>query len=338
MSDRTCADPGCTNVVGVLPGRGRPRKFCDEHRRVDARRDRPNYYKKKTPVESVCPRCGDSFMQDHPRQKYCCKSCKDRGGGPACYVCGLETASGGNGVGKEGSAKHHTCFEHGTVQGYQKHGCRCDECRAVYSEWRQQYRKRKYPKVVCAYCLEPFAFGARGADIPLHHGCRGNIPEWKRRGDEPPRVRAFRRKTAKNAKGRSGGDRVWVQGPCAWCGEQFLAARGKYCSDTCKNRASVHRHLSKHGRFSVSQRDRAVIYERDKFKCYLCGKHVDVSLPYPDAWGPSLDHVVPQSHGGSHDADNLRLAHLMCNSVRRDLSVREARDVIKRGEVLTLLW
>lgn len=32
----------------------------------------------------------------------------------------------------------------------------------------------------------------------------------------------------------------------------------------------------------------------------------------------SLDHIVPQSHGGSHDPSNLRMAHVGCNARRGD--------------------
>ncbi|KAA9111563.1 HNH endonuclease [Microbacterium rhizomatis] len=34
--------------------------------------------------------------------------------------------------------------------------------------------------------------------------------------------------------------------------------------------------------------------------------------------GPSLDHVVPASKGGTWDLSNLRPAHQCCNSARRD--------------------
>jgi 5-methylcytosine-specific restriction endonuclease McrA len=30
----------------------------------------------------------------------------------------------------------------------------------------------------------------------------------------------------------------------------------------------------------------------------------------------SIDHIIPRSQGGSHKIDNLRAAHLLCNSQR----------------------
>lgn len=54
---------------------------------------------------------------------------------------------------------------------------------------------------------------------------------------------------------------------------------------------------------------RAEVIERDGLVCHLCPGPVT-----PDAL--HLDHVVPFSRGGGDDADNLRVAHAICN-IRR---------------------
>jgi 5-methylcytosine-specific restriction endonuclease McrA len=60
------------------------------------------------------------------------------------------------------------------------------------------------------------------------------------------------------------------------------------------------------------------VYERDNGTCWLCLSPVE-QHHHPNAdQAPSLDHVVPRSRGGSHDIDNLRLAHRICNSIRQD--------------------
>lgn len=56
--------------------------------------------------------------------------------------------------------------------------------------------------------------------------------------------------------------------------------------------------------------------ERDGWCCWLCSAPVDGELIYPDPEMGTFDHVVPVSKGGSDDAENLRLAHWICN-VRR---------------------
>ncbi|MGW0626438.1 HNH endonuclease [Streptomyces sp. NPDC002758] len=58
------------------------------------------------------------------------------------------------------------------------------------------------------------------------------------------------------------------------------------------------------------------IAERDGWRCHLCGDPVDPELSWPDPLSPSLDHVVPLSLGGPHTPENVRLAHLSCNSAK----------------------
>lgn len=55
------------------------------------------------------------------------------------------------------------------------------------------------------------------------------------------------------------------------------------------------------------------IYERDKWICQVCRKRVNKRLKWPDSLSPSLDHIIPVSHGGTHERRNVQLAHLFCN-------------------------
>lgn len=58
---------------------------------------------------------------------------------------------------------------------------------------------------------------------------------------------------------------------------------------------------------------RADIYERDSWKCGICGEAIDRDVKYPAPGSPSLDHILPLALGGSHDPSNLQAAHLHCN-------------------------
>ena len=62
---------------------------------------------------------------------------------------------------------------------------------------------------------------------------------------------------------------------------------------------------------------RRAIYERDGWTCQLCDGVIDPGAT-EHADRASLDHIVPQSRGGSHDPSNLRMAHVGCNARRRD--------------------
>lgn len=67
----------------------------------------------------------------------------------------------------------------------------------------------------------------------------------------------------------------------------------------------------------IGKRRRLAIYERDNWTCWLCGEAVDRDVdPRVHDRAPSLDHVIPRSRNGSHDDDNLRTAHRLCNTLR----------------------
>jgi hypothetical protein len=62
----------------------------------------------------------------------------------------------------------------------------------------------------------------------------------------------------------------------------------------------------------------AYIYDRDAWRCGVCGKRVDKALTYPHPMSASLDHIVPLAHSGTHTKANTQLAHLICNVRKSD--------------------
>ena len=68
----------------------------------------------------------------------------------------------------------------------------------------------------------------------------------------------------------------------------------------------------------ISPKLRLKLYERDGWMCHLCDKPVDKEAHFNDDLAPSLDHLKPRSKGGSDEPSNLRTAHRVCNSTRRD--------------------
>lgn len=60
----------------------------------------------------------------------------------------------------------------------------------------------------------------------------------------------------------------------------------------------------------------AEIFDRDGWVCGICGRRVKPSRHHRDQDGPSIDHIIPLSAGGTHSRTNVRLTHLRCN-VRR---------------------
>ena len=136
------------------------------------------------------------------------------------------------------------------------------------------------------------------------------------------RRREFEARMAKVAAGSTGGRRVWVQGDCLVCGEPFTSpgAASRYCSRECRATARA-------ARSWVSFEERRTVYVRDGWACQICGEQTSKRYAHDDPWSPTLDHIVPRSHGGTDALENLRLAHLWCNSVRGDLSHYTDRDL-----------
>jgi 5-methylcytosine-specific restriction endonuclease McrA len=65
---------------------------------------------------------------------------------------------------------------------------------------------------------------------------------------------------------------------------------------------------------------RSRIYERDGWICQLCHKKVDKNLKWPHPMSASLDHIIPAVDDAStHEPTNVQLAHLRCNSLRREV-------------------
>lgn len=67
---------------------------------------------------------------------------------------------------------------------------------------------------------------------------------------------------------------------------------------------------------------RHAVLERDGFRCQYCGCN---GLTVEDG---TVDHITPQSFGGSHKADNLRAACRPCNSRRGSKTMEEFRFLL----------
>jgi 5-methylcytosine-specific restriction endonuclease McrA len=64
------------------------------------------------------------------------------------------------------------------------------------------------------------------------------------------------------------------------------------------------------------------IIRRDGGICHLCGQ------PGAD----SIDHLIPESHGGATTPPNLAAAHLRCNQIRGNRTIEAARADLNRKD------
>jgi len=78
------------------------------------------------------------------------------------------------------------------------------------------------------------------------------------------------------------------------------------------------------GRYKSPYSNWRTVAKREKYLCHICGSRVDDDdftrsesgsfIAGPEY--PTVDHLVPQSKGGSHHWTNLKLAHKRCNSLK----------------------
>lgn len=59
--------------------------------------------------------------------------------------------------------------------------------------------------------------------------------------------------------------------------------------------------------------DPETVFDRDGWRCGICGKKVNRKASPPALDSPTMDHIVPISKGGTHTLDNLQCAHFGCN-------------------------
>ncbi|MFE7947402.1 HNH endonuclease [Streptomyces sp. NPDC057426] len=111
---------------------------------------------------------------------------------------------------------------------------------------------------------------------------------------------------------------------CAVCTTLFATPYTvSTCSKPCARvkrrwarREEEHRRRARERQAYVAPVDRKQIFERDRWRCHLCGKRVRRTAPAPHPLSPSIDHVIPLAVGGTHEPANVRTAHFLCNSLK----------------------
>lgn len=149
----------------------------------------------------------------------------------------------------------------------------------------------------------PYGSGpSHGTQRRYKLGCRC---EECRHGNNAQQLAYYHRRKAANPEWHPSNPKSTPPN-CAACGLplKFANPRGVW-----HNECRPHK-------FYASPERRRAIYERDSWTCQLCMEPVDPDAPHRDKWSATLDHIIPRSLGGSNDDENLRLAHLVCNSIR----------------------
>ncbi|ABD58316.1 HNH endonuclease [Mycobacterium phage Llij] len=191
--------------------------------------------------------------------------------------------------------------------------------REEHGAWREKRRMRSYPET-CGVCGRTFDAKRKGQAL-CSVECQFAVRN--RAAHEANRQSSIQRRLPVLYTGDGvvrATHRTWTSGLCASCGEWFVAGvRARYCSKRCAERARSERRRAREAGVTTSSRvRRREIFERDGYRCHLCGEMTDPTQQVPHPRAPTIDHVLPLSRGGSHEPANCRCACFLCNSVKSD--------------------
>lgn len=340
---RICRNCG-REFVKLLQGKGGFNKaYCsDKCRREWAQR---NAIK-----QSVCLYCGKSYETARRRQKYCSSECghlaqrKLKGTSRICVICGNEfepmyqgQQCCGEGCARQKGARTqrkprtHYCRFCGKIierrrrdrtdkRLYCSRECafadkakKCKTCGKVITGSQSDYcsdeckAKAVYHEIKCIVCGKVFR-GKNGAKY-----CSDECRKEKARHDARTYAETKHKLANKQIK-------------CKHCGREFEPEYGtkrrQFCSDFCLKKYSkriekaVRRARIKGHSYELF--DPIEIFERDKWRCQLCGRKTPKSLRgTTDDRAPELDHIVPLALGGSHTRANTQCVCRRCNQKKR---------------------
>ena len=293
---------------------GRKRRFCTgvcRHRWYRLHWSMMYKRERRAAQVLICKGCGEVFTTCDGRQRYCTVACRVEAQRSAdhahtCEKCGKGFNSHYRAhrfcsrrcMPRSRSAKRHTCQQCGVVF-RPKRAEYSDFCsRACY--FRRLAARKKAPPLPwrriqrCAVCGVVFLTG-RAARYVCGEECRQQAASAKQ---EAARVRPCVRGCGRMTSG------YWVK-MCSKCKAGAVRAQRKA--------SKVKRRIQLKGA-RVELVDPQAVFERDGWKCGICGRAVNRRAVVPHDGAPTLDHVVPLSKGGEHSMKNVQCAHFLCNS------------------------
>lgn len=261
-----------------------------------------------------CNKCGTKFIPKHDQQKYCSLNCRQNVGfiTKQCSECG-EKFGGGRASNLHSkcakclvSQRTHICYGCGKTfirpNSPKDSGKYCShECyiRGRYGERTEPVQPEVKLCTICQNVVSRRAAKRCSAECDKEH---------KRRQARKERFCADCGKSVhKNWKRR-----------CEECDTRHVAQNHQ------NNLAALSARKAKFRGASTDRFGRRItlkrLLQRDGDKCAICGQKTDISADHSDNAYPSIDHIVPVSHGGAHIWSNVRVVHRGCNTKRGNRS------------------
>ncbi len=102
---------------------------------------------------------------------------------------------------------------------------------------------------------------------------------------------------------------------CGECGATFTAQHpsARWCSKLCANRHWGRMRARQRRQRTEANYTDLEVFERDGWRCHLCGDLIDWTALRTSPLGATIDHIVPLSKGGADDLGNVAAAHHQCN-------------------------
>lgn len=268
----------CQTCHAPLTFRGKARKFCFTACHTISRH----------PGFGTCEYCGDAFTLPAP-------SNRNRGEGRYCsHVCARKGASWGSPIHRRVLLALRASKR---VRSIRLRRATCSECGI-------SFRQATPGQVVCARetCKRRRAVRVAGSvpagDVLLLEcgGCGKEIRRVSKQGGVRTKCDRCERAQRKEIKRKR---------------RRALRREGLYPNQSHRSRAK------RHGVPYEPIRPRDV-YERDRWRCGICGDRIGKAVAYPDPRSASVDCIVPMSRGGGFVMHNVQAAHWRCNVEKSD--------------------
>lgn len=292
-------------------------------------------------MKKVCVQCGKTFDAAAGRVKLCSRECVNK------WLLGRKKKSKANLKNKQVIEKQcEYCGNIFTIDGLKHH-----KDKKFCSRKCMYNAQKKRENIHCAYCgkeFYPYEKDARYCSLSC--SAKAQSPEKVKKrieaNAERNKAKRLEKEQKKREKQRENEEKQrkkiikkyanatqysMTVVTCKWCGNQFITMKqGKqYCTDRCMRSAMNKRH-------EMTRRMRTMknfiedvslpeLYKRDGGICHICGlpcRYDDYTVVddvfIAGNYYPSIDHVKPLAKGGEHSYKNVKLAHRICNTIKRD--------------------
>ena len=255
----------------------------------------------------TCTQCGVQFQPKRKDSKHCSVQCRERSRRPTfeqpelfrCHGCGVFVCRP---VRKRGQVPKWCAPCGGETSGSrQPWTMQCPHCKKAFetTDTRHRFCSRR--------CARREWDGLRHSTGVVHLGRKLRL----RAEAQPP--------------SRSIGT-TFVAGACVRCGKSFVIAHqteSRYCSQACRRSDAKARRRARKRDAYVEDVSPTKVFERDAWRCQICGKLTARTKVVPHPKAPTLDHIIPLAAGGRHEPANAQCAHFACNSIKGDRSAND---------------